>query len=137
MSESILTSTKKILGLEADYTAFDLDIMISINSALSTLTQIGVGPTEGFMIEDDTALWSDLLGSDPRLNAVKQYVYLKVRSVFDPPSSGYAVTAMNEQIKEHEWRLNTLVEESIWTDPDPDDLPDDELATPDLDGGSP
>jgi hypothetical protein len=136
MSESILTSTKKILGLEADYTAYDLDIMIHINSALSTLTQLGVGPTEGFMIEDASTLWSDFLGSDLRLNAVKQYVYLKVRSVFDPPQSSYAVTAMNEQIKEHEWRLNTVMEASIWTDPDPDPLPEDEDDYI-LDGGAP
>jgi hypothetical protein len=119
MSDSILTSTKKILGIEADYTAFDLDIITHINSALSTLTQIGVGPELGFMIEDASAEWVDFLGTDPRLNAVKQYVYLRVKMVFDPPQSGYAVTAMKEQIQEHEWRLNVQMEHTIWVDPMP------------------
>jgi hypothetical protein len=137
MTESILTSTKKILGIEEAYEAFDLDIVTHINSAFSTLTQIGVGPPQGFMIEDKTAVWSDLLGSDPRLLAVKQYVYLRVRFIFDPPGSSYAVDAMSQQIKEQEWRLNTFMEQSIWTDPDPDPLPDDEIFTPDLDGGTP
>ena len=137
MSESILTSVKKILGLDESYEVYDSDIVLHINSACSTLTQIGVGPPEGFMIEDVTAVWSDLLGTDPRLNAAKQYVCLKVRSVFDPPASSYAVTAMNEQLAAHEWRLNTLMEASIWTDPDPDDLPESDDFIPDLDGGTP
>lgn len=120
MSDSILTSTKKMLGLEDDYTAFDLDIILHINSALATLTQLGVGPTEGFFIEDKEALWVDLLGTDPRLNSVKQYVFLRVRLVFDPPQTSYAVEAMKEQIREHEWRLNVHMESTIWTDPDPE-----------------
>lgn len=136
MSESILTSTKKILGLEEDYTAYDPDIIMNINAALSTLTQIGVGPTEGFMIEDATAVWS-LLGSDIRvISACKQFVYLSVRAVFDPPSSSYAVQAMKEQIGEQLWRINTLMEETIWTDPDPDPLPEDDGDYL-LDGGAP
>ncbi|SRR6266540_646183 len=119
MSDSILTSTKKILGIEASYTAFDLDIITHINSVFSTLTQLGVGPTVGFMIEDATPVWSDFLGSDIRLNAVKTYVYLRVRLLFDPPTTSYAIEAMQQQIKELEWRLNVQMEESIWTDPDP------------------
>lgn len=119
MSESILTSTKKILGIEENYTAFDLDIITHINSALTTLTQLGVGPEEGFMIEDAEPTWDTFLGTDPRLNSVKQYVYLKVRLVFDPPQSGYAITAMEKQIQEHEWRLNVQMEHTIWIDPDP------------------
>lgn len=124
MSDSILTSTKKILGIEADYTAFDPDIIMHINSVFSTLTQLGVGPETGFMIEDATPTWEDLLGTDPRLNAVKQYVFLRVKMVFDPPQSSYAVAAMNDQIKEHEWRLNVQVEHTIWTDPFPPVVPD-------------
>lgn len=135
MSESILTSTKKILGIEEGYTAFDPDIIMNINAALSTLTQIGVGPAEGIMIEDALAEWS-LLGSDIRvLSACKQFVYLNVRSVFDPPNSSYAVTAMKEQIDEQLWRINTLMEPTIWTDPDPDPLPEDDDYI--LDGGAP
>lgn len=110
MSESILHSTKKILGLEADYLAFDMDIILLINSAFSTLHQLGVGPDEGFAIEDDTAEWGDFLEDDYRLNSVKSYVYLKVRVVFDPPTTSFVLSALQEQIKEHEWRLNVVVE---------------------------
>lgn len=135
MSDSILTNTKKILGIDEAYTVYDFDIMTHINSALSTLTQIGVGPANGIMIQDETAEWS-LLGSDIRVvNAAKQYVYLKVRSVFDPPQTSYAVEAMNNQISEHEWRLNVLMEETIWTNPDPVDLPEDVDYI--FDGGAP
>ena len=136
MSESILTSTKKILGMEEDYTFFDLDIIMHINAALSTLTQLGVGPAAGFMIEDKTATWDAFIGSDPRLNAVKQYVFLRVKYVFDPPQSGYAVTAMKEQIEEHAWRLNVQMEETIWTDPNPV-VPTDDDDVIVLDGGTP
>ena len=136
MSDSILTSTKKILGLEGDYAVFDPDIITHINSALATLTQLGVGPEAGFMIEDASATWETFLGSDPRLNPVKQYVFLRVRMVFDPPQSSYAVTAMKEQIQEHEWRLNVHMEHSIWTDPNPPELSDEEGQTV-LDGGTP
>jgi hypothetical protein len=133
MSDSILTSTKKILGIEADYTAFDFDIITHINSAFATLTQLGVGPEDGFMIEDATPTWDAFLGTDPRLNPVKQYVYLRVRAVFDPPQSSYAVEAMKEQIREHEWRLNVHMEQSIWTDPTVSVPTDDEEVV--LDGG--
>ena len=139
MSESILTNTKKILGLAEDYTAFDFDIIVHINAALSVLTQIGVGPTDGMMIEDATAEWS-LLGSDVRVvNACKQYVYLSVRSVFDPANSSYGVEAMQKQIDEQVWRINTMMEETIWTDPDPDpDAPDVPVGGDQiLDGGAP
>lgn len=136
MSESILDSTKKNLGIAADDTTFDADIIMHINSAISTLTQIGVGSPSGFAIEDDTALWSDLLGADPRLNAARTFVYLSVRLVFDPPQSSYAITAMKEQIQEHVFRLNVLMEATIWTDPDPED-PEDLEDTPILDGGAP
>lgn len=136
MSDSILTSTKKVLGLEESYTAFDLDVMTHINSSFSTLAQLGVGPPGGFMIEDATAEWATFLGSDKLLNMVRTYVFLKVRLLFDPPSNAYVMDAFKEQIKELEWRLNVHMEDTIWTDPDPDDdldPPDDQI----LDGGSP
>lgn len=110
MSESILDSTKKVLGIDADYTAFDMDIIMHVNSALATLNQLGVGPEEGFAIEDNSAEWGDLLGGDLRLNQVKSYVYLKVRVVFDPPASSFVLAALQEQIKEHEWRINVTRE---------------------------
>ncbi|QGJ89059.1 hypothetical protein PBI_UNTOUCHABLE_14 [Gordonia phage Untouchable] len=110
MSESILNSTKKMLGIDADYDAFDMDVILHINGALSTLNQLGLGPEEGFMIEDETAEWGDLLEDDMRLNSVKSLIYLKVRLVFDPPSTSFALTAMQEQIKELEWRLSVYRE---------------------------
>ena len=110
MSESILESTKKILGIESDYTAFDMDIIMHINSALATLHQLGIGPEEGFMIEDASAEWGELLDDDPRLNQVKSYIYLKVRVVFDPPTTSFVLAAFEKQIQEHEWRINVYRE---------------------------
>ena len=107
MEERILTSTKKILGIAEAYTAFDLDIMVHINSAFSVLCQLGVGPAEGFAIEDDTAVWNDFIGETQGIIMVKSYVFLKVRMLFDPPSTSFHITAMEQQIKEYEWRLNT------------------------------
>ena len=134
MTDSILTSIKKNLGVPEDYEAFDQDIILYINSAISTLTQLGVGPDEGFMIEDKTAVWDTFLGTDPRLNMAKTYIQLRVRMLFDPPQTSYLVEAMNKQIEQHEWRLNVFMEHSIWTDPDPGDLVE---AGQELDGGGP
>lgn len=106
LSNSILTSTKKILGLDESYTAFDLDVITHINSVFTTLHQLGIGPVEGFMIEDSAPIWADFLGDDPRLNAVKTYVYLRVRLLFDPPATSFTITAFEKQIQELEWRLN-------------------------------
>src|SRR3954453_6607329 len=114
MEMSILNSTKKILGIASDYTAFDLDVITHINSAFSTLTQLGVGPAEGFMIEDDTAVWTDFILGDPEYNQVKSYVFLRVRLLFDPPATSYLITAYQDQIRELEWRLNTHREETQW-----------------------
>ena len=132
MSNSILTSTKKILGIDDEYTAFDADILTHINSVFSTLTQLGIGPSDGFMIEDATETWDAFLGTDLNLNAVRSYVYLKVRLLFDPPTTSYLITAMKEQTQELEWRLNVYREETGWVDPDPDLDPD--LV---IDGGDP
>lgn len=110
MSESILDSTKKILGIDSEYDAFDLDVMMHINGALSTLTQLGLGPEEGFMIEGRDEEWGDLLEDDMRLNSVKTYIYLKVRLLFDPPSTSFVLEAMKNQITELEWRLNVYRE---------------------------
>jgi hypothetical protein len=123
MENSILISTKKILGIAEDYTAFDLDIITHINSAFSTLTQLGVGPANGFMIEDETAQWSDFIADissdDLQYNSVRTYVFLKVRYLFDPPQTSYLITATEKQIQELEWRLNVHREETGWIDPDP------------------
>lgn len=119
METSILTSTKKILGIAEDYTVWDLDIITHINSAFSTLTQLGVGPAVGFMIEDASTEWVDFLGDDLQLNSVKTYVNLRVRMLFDPPTTSYAMAAMQDQIEQLEWRLNVHREETAWVDPDP------------------
>jgi len=117
VSNSILTSTKKILGLDAAYTAFDEDILMHINSALSTLNQLGIGPDRGLTVPDATTTWDALIGTDARLNSVKTYVYMKVRLIFDPPTTSYMIEAMNKQVSELEWRLNTYREATAWSDP--------------------
>jgi len=121
MEQSILISTKKVLGIDKDYDVFDLDIITHINSAFSTLTQLGVGPAAGFMIEDDSEVWTDFIADDLQYNSVKSYVFLKVRQLFDPPSTSYLISAVEKQIEELEWRLNVHREETGWTDPDPVD----------------
>lgn len=126
METSILTSTKKVLGLAADYTAFDEDVMIHINSAFSTLTQLGIGPSTGFMIEDRTSDWSEFVDmeSDPQFNSIKSYVFLKTKMLFDPPQTSFVIDALNKQIEELEWRLNVHREETGYTDPDPQPPPE-------------
>ena len=106
MENSILKSTKKILGIAADYTAFDLDIITHINSVFSILHQMGIGPDEGFAIEDSTDQWTAYAVPAFQLTMVKTYMYLKVRMLFDPPGTSYLIEAMNKQIQEYEWRLN-------------------------------
>lgn len=103
--DSILTSIKKLLGIAADYTEFDYDILVHINSAFTSLYQLGVGPTTAFSISDETAVWSDFMGDRTDVEAVKSYVYLKVRLIFDPPQTGYLVDAIKAQLVEFEWRL--------------------------------
>ena len=109
--DSILTSIKKLLGIEEDYTHFDPDIIMHINSALTVLNQLGVGPTAGFVITSADETWSEYLGTTSNLDSVKPYVYLKVRLIFDPPSGTSTIEAFERQIKEFEWRLNAQVEE--------------------------
>lgn len=110
--ESILTSVKKLLGIDETYTHFDSDIIMHINSVLMILTQLGVGPEEGFMIEDDTSTWQDFIPeiTAAKLELVKSYIYLRVRLLFDPPLSGSVVESINRQIAEFEWRLNVAVD---------------------------
>lgn len=110
MELSILTSTKKVLGIADDYTVFDLDIITHINAAFSILNQLGVGPTDGFMIEDKGDAWDDLPIPTNQLNLVKTYVFLKTRMLFDPPTTSFLIEAMNNQISEYEWRLSTMRE---------------------------
>ena len=108
--ESILISIKKMLGITEDYKHFDDDIIMHINSVLMVLTQLGVGPEEGFMIEDDSYTWEDFIGNSSQLQAVKSYVYLKVKLLFDPPLSSSVIESINRTIAEFEWRLNIAVD---------------------------
>lgn len=107
---SILNTIKKLLGPTKVYDHFDTDIIVHINSAFSSLTQLGVGPQDGFFIKDETDLWTDFIQDDKRLEFVKTYIYLKVKLVFDPPLSSSVLDAMNRQINELEWRLNVAVD---------------------------
>jgi len=111
--DSILTSIKKLLGIGKEYVQFDDDIIMHINSVFMTLTQLGVGSSEGFIIEDDTALWSDFIEDATKLQAVKSYVYLKVKLLFDPPLSAAVIESTNKLINEYEWRLNMAAETSL------------------------
>jgi len=113
MENSILTSTKKILGVAANYTTFDPDIITHINAALSSLNQLGIGPTLGFGIEDDSAVWDDLALPLNQLSMVRAYIYMKVRMMFDPPTTSFHIEAMNKQIAEFEFRLNVNRENLI------------------------
>jgi len=105
MEDSILTSTKKILGLSEDYDAFDLDIIMHINSSLTILSQLGIGPVPSIVVEDDSEKWADLGVSPHQLGMVKTYIYLKTRMLFDPPSTSFVIEAVNNMIQEHEHRL--------------------------------
>ncbi len=108
--ESILTSIKKLLGIAEEYEHFDSDLIMHINSVFMVLNQLGVGPIEGFSITDKTATWGDFTNNDLMIQSVKSYVYLKVRLLFDPPSSSAVMESMNRQIGELEWRLNLSIE---------------------------
>lgn len=108
MDDSILKTIKKMLGLPEDYDAFDQDLIIHINSVFSNLHQIGVSPPEGFYITDATKKWSDFFDGEMPIHNVKTLVYLKVRLIFDPPATSFAITAMENQIKEQEWRLSVV-----------------------------
>lgn len=109
MSTSILNDVKHTLGLFPAQEAFDIDIMMHINSTLSTLTQLGVGPVEGYMITGPDNLW-DEFADDPRLNSVKSYIFLKVKLMFDPPGTGFVLGSMERQITELEYRINVVVD---------------------------
>lgn len=110
MTESILTSTKKVLGIDAAYDAFDLDIITHINSAFNTLHQLDVGPIDGFFITGADEVWQSFTENNVFLNSVKSYVYLRVRMLFDPPATSFHLEAIKEQIRELEWRLNVYRE---------------------------
>ena len=106
MEQSILNTIKKMLGPDSSYDVFDTDIIIHINSAFSILTQLGVGPKGGFRITGSEETWGDFLGDVIDLESVKNYIYMKVKMIFDPPSNSFVQKALEESCKEIEWRLN-------------------------------
>lgn len=110
MEESILSSIKKVLGIADEITDFDIDIVMHINTVLGILTQLGVGPAEGFSITDKSSKWSDFIGNAKNLETVKSYVGLKVRLLFDPPTSSAVADSINRLVSELEWRINVTVD---------------------------
>ena len=108
--DSILTSIKKLLGITGDCTDFDIDIVMHINSVFSVLTQLGVGPSEGFSIENDKDTWDEYMSDNPKLNMVKTYIYQKVRLAFDPPSNSTVLASTERMVQELEFRLKVEAE---------------------------
>ena len=104
--QSILQSIKKLLGIDSEDSSFDQDIIMHINTVFATLNQLGVGPEEGFYIEDDYTLWTDFIDEGAKLESIKPYVYLKVKLMFDPPLSSTVIESINRTINELEWRIN-------------------------------
>lgn len=131
MSSSILTDTKKALGLADDYTVFDDVVTMHINAVFEILDELGIGPSGGFVIEDKETTWEDYLGNDNRTHPAKTYIYLRVRLLFDPPQLSFVIESMERQYKELEWRLNVARENEVH----PELVPFEDLEV--VDGGAP
>lgn len=117
---SILTSTKKALGLEEDYEVFDAELIMFINSVLGTFNQLGLGPDDGFSIEDKTALWETYLGDHKLLyNNAQALMFLQVKMLFDPPTTGEVLAALERQIEQAIWRVNVAREDAVYPLPPP------------------
>ena len=108
MEESILKTIKQLIGCPDDFEQFDLDLTIHINSAFATLTQLGVGPKEGYRITGPDNVWNEFEDDSQKLSLIKDYVYIKTRLLFDPPTSGSLMDSLKEQLNEMEWRLYML-----------------------------
>ena len=111
MKDSIFESVKKVLGLLGDDDSFDQDILLHINSVVSTLRQLGLSIPADFYVRDDVQTWQDLLGEFRVLDLVKSYMTMKVRLMFDPPASSFGLASMTETVKEFEWRINVLTDQ--------------------------
>lgn len=108
--DSILISIKKLLGIDENCEHFDSDVILHINTVLMVLNQLGVGPSNGFIVTSNTEKWSDFIGDTQLIESVKTYVFLKVKLIFDPPQSSAAIESINKLINELEWRLNVAVD---------------------------
>lgn len=139
LNDSILVTIKKMLGLEDEYTPFDVDIIIHINTALMTLTQMGVGPKDGYEVTDYDQTWTDFLGDMVKmLGAVKTYIYLQVKMVFDPPNNSFVMDAYKQQCEQLLFRLNVNAEsqqkmdfmrkEGLKRGANPKNIPDEESS---------
>ena len=106
MEASILKTIRSMLDMEPDETAYNNDILVHINSAIMTLTQLGVGPKDGFNVADENATWTDFIGDSKLLEGVKQYIYIKTQIAFDPPTSSFVTEALRTMATEIEFRLN-------------------------------
>lgn len=109
MNDSILNSVKLQLGILPEYTVFDQQLILAINTAFSILHQLGVGPKDGYAIEDESNRWDEVV-TKQSLNMIKSYVFLKVKLLFDPPATSFVLDAYNKQLAEMEWRINSEVE---------------------------
>lgn len=127
LEDSILKTVKTLLDVELDDSSFDGSLVLYINGAFATFRSLGLGPDDGFRIAGEDTKWSDYLDNEERMESAKVCLALMVKEAFDPPQSSYAVTAMQEQIKEHQYRLKELREVERWTEPVPRLRPDPEL----------
>ena len=109
LKTSILNDVKESIGIVPEYDVFDNQLIICINSVFSTLHQLGVGPVEGFSIDGPDTKWDEYVDSS-RFNFIRSYMIMKVHVMFDPPTSSIAMEALNKQIAEYEWRINSEVE---------------------------
>ncbi|HAU85221.1 MAG TPA: hypothetical protein DCW90_06880 [Lachnospiraceae bacterium] len=123
MNESILKTIKKLIGCAEDYTQFDVDIILHINTAFSTLNHLGVGPQNGYRISDESNTWDEFETDPTKLGLIKDYIYLKVKLLFDPPSSSSFLENAEKQLKEMEWRLYMMYD-PITLDEEEDDEDD-------------
>lgn len=111
--DSILLTIKKMLGIEAEFDGFDIDIITALNTAFMSLNQLGVGPATTFVLTGIDETWADFLGTSTNIEGIKSYLFLKARLLFDPPANSFAITSMENQIKELEWRLNVISETTV------------------------
>lgn len=112
LDDSILTSIKKLLNLPEDYTDFDEDIVLHINSALDTIQQLGVGPLEHYEIENKDNKWSEFIGDVKFINFVKTAVFLDVRLVFDPPATSFQIDSFQKRLEQLHWRLRVQADKT-------------------------
>lgn len=126
MSDSILDSIKKLIGTSVEYDVFDSDLIMHINSAFMILCQIGIGPSTPFRIYDRFSTWQDFLSDRDHFQSVIDYVYLRCKLIFDPPSSSFVLSSYKEQLNELEWRLNVMAETPTWSEPIQEETEDDE-----------